>query len=683
MRLEPLESRLTPTTLPSGFGEAVAATGLTEPTSMEFSPDGRLFVLEQTGNVELVRDDGTTWTALHLNVDSQGERGLLGIAFDPNYASNHYVYLYYTNPNAGAASWSTGEHNQLSRFTVNDSNPQQPVFTNEAPILDWNSLSSATNHNGGAILFGADGMLYAGAGDNLQTFTQGGNTYRASQTLGNLLGKQLRIDVSAFNSGEATRDDTTVGHLIPSDNPFVGSATGINQLIYAIGLRNPYTFAVQPGTGKIFINDVGEVTWEEINLSVAGANYGWSGGNTDGFGQSPPGPGVYHNPLLAYNHSGGPANGGSAITGGTFYNPSTAQFPGSYVGKYFYGDIGGNWIRVFDPAHPGTASNPDTSASFATGITGGVVDVAVDSSGHLFYLTYDGKVTEVSYNAPKILTQPTSLTVNQGDAATFQISASGASLTYQWQHLVGANWVDVGTNSPRLTIVDATSANAGAYRAIAANAFGAAISANATLTVQVPTTPTLLQGLKGEYFDFTTRLRSLPDLTGRTPDLTRVESSLNFFPSRLAWAGLDARFNTNFAARFTGFLKVDTPGRYTLALNSNDGSRVWIDGNLVINNNGIHGMVRRTRAITLDAGLHSIQVDYFQNRGPAGLILSWSGPGVARQAIPASQLFHASDSTQARSVITAQSTSTEDRPQVVGSPWAELAQRRRFAKWNG
>ena len=138
---------------------------------------------------------------LHLNVDSQGERGLLGIAFDPAFASNHFVYLYYTNPGAGAAPWATGEHNQLSRFTVDDSDPTRPIFTDEAPILDWDNLSAATNHNGGAIHFGLDGMLYADAGDNVQTFTQGGNTYRVSQTLSDLLGKQLRIDVGAFNSG--------------------------------------------------------------------------------------------------------------------------------------------------------------------------------------------------------------------------------------------------------------------------------------------------------------------------------------------------------------------------------------------------------------------------------------------------------------------------------------------------
>src|SRR5262249_49841203 len=98
--IEFLEDRLTPTTLLPGFTESTVASGISAPTAMDFSSDGRLWVLEQAGNVKLVHNDGTTFTALHLNVDSGGERGLLGIAFDPNFASNHFVYLYYTNPNS-------------------------------------------------------------------------------------------------------------------------------------------------------------------------------------------------------------------------------------------------------------------------------------------------------------------------------------------------------------------------------------------------------------------------------------------------------------------------------------------------------------------------------------------------------------------------------------------------------
>jgi glucose/arabinose dehydrogenase len=396
--LEEMEGRLTPAiTLPAGFTATTVASGVANPTAMDFSPDGRLFILDQSGNVDMVRSDGSLATALHLNVDFEGERGLLGIAFDPNFAMNHFVYLYYTNANPGARPESTGVHNQLSRFTVSDTDPQNPVFTNEAPILDWDNLIAATNHNGGAIHFGADGMLYADAGDNTQTFTLNGQTFRVSQTLNDLLGKQLRIDVANFNNGTAVRDDTTVGHLIPTDNPFVGVATGVNQLIYNLGLRNPFTFAVQPGTGTIFINDVGESTFEEIDKSLPGANYGWSGGNTDGFGQTPPGPGFYQDPLLAYSHTGGPAGGGSAIVGGTFYDPATNQFPESYVGKYFYADLSNPFIRVFDPANPGTAANPDTSQAFATGLPSGSRDLKVDAQGNLYYLSGNGSIIRISY----------------------------------------------------------------------------------------------------------------------------------------------------------------------------------------------------------------------------------------------------------------------------------------------
>jgi glucose/arabinose dehydrogenase len=499
-RLEMLEERAMLAVVLPGFADSTVASGFSGPTAMDFSPDGRLWVLEQSGNVKLVHSDGTTFTALHQTVDSAGERGLLGIAFDPAFTTNHFVYVYYTNTNPGPAgvAWATGEHNQLSRFTVNDSNPLQPTFTNEAPILDWNNLSSATNHNGGAIHFGADGMLYADAGDNVQTFVapQDGNTYRVSQSLDTLLGKQLRIDVSKFNSGVASRDDVAVGHLIPSNNPFVGTATGINQLIYALGLRNPYTFAVQPGTGRILINDVGENTWEEVDDSLAGGNYGWSGGNTDGFGHTPPSfaAGTYHDPLLAYNHSSGSLATGIAIVGGTFYNPTTTQFPNSYVGMYFYEDLNSGWIRYFNPNNPNSAANPDgNSVQVASGIPSGLRDLKVDAAGNLFYLSGgDGTVHKISYQAPKITTQPADQVVTQGQPATFNVVASGlAPLAYQWQHLIGSTWTNVGTNSPTFTISAATTADAGSYRVNVSNTAGSATSNTAALTVNQVATSTV------------------------------------------------------------------------------------------------------------------------------------------------------------------------------------------------
>jgi glucose/arabinose dehydrogenase len=363
------------TTLPSGFTETNVVSGLSNPTNMEFAPDGRLFVLEQGGNVKLVHSDGTTFTALTLTVDSNGERGLLGIAFDPQFASNHFAYLYYTNPQGGGTA--SGVHNQISRFTVNDNDPQHPTFGSETPILDLNDLSSATNHNGGSIHFSTDGMLYAGVGENANPPN--------SQTLDNLLGKFLRINVAGY---VGIRDDTTVGHIIPADNPFVGTASGINQLIYALGLRNPFTFAVQPGTGKIFINDVGQNIWEEIDQAVAGGNYGWP--YSEGFkkpGDQNTSIGTYRDPLLAYNHLGPPPGYNCAIVGGTFYNPPTVQFPRPLIGKYFFEDLCNQWIHIFDPAHPGSLIHPDTSMPFASGDAGNTVALNVDAAGSLYYLS--------------------------------------------------------------------------------------------------------------------------------------------------------------------------------------------------------------------------------------------------------------------------------------------------------
>ena len=150
----------------------------------------------------------STWTALHLNVDSPGERGLLGIAFDPAFASNHFVYLYYTNPNAGAAPWATGEHNQLSRFTVNDSDPQQPDLHERSP--DPRLEQPQRRHQPQRRRDPLRPRRHALRRRRRQRadLHPGRNTYRVSQTLANLLGKQLRIDVGAVQRGASPRATT-------------------------------------------------------------------------------------------------------------------------------------------------------------------------------------------------------------------------------------------------------------------------------------------------------------------------------------------------------------------------------------------------------------------------------------------------------------------------------------------
>lgn len=304
---------------------------------MEFAPDGRLFVAEQAGDLWVIEQGKRLEDPfLSLNVNSTGERGLLGIAFDPDFESNHFLYLYYTT----AAS---PIHNRVSRFTA-DGNSVVPG--SELPILDLENLG-ATNHNGGAIHFGADGKLYVGVGENAVP----GN----SQSTSNRLGKLLRINSDGS---------------IPGDNPGLGS--GLNQSIWAMGLRNPYTFAIQPDSGRIFINDVGQNTWEEINDGLAGANYGWpdSEGPTDD-------PGIT-GPLYAYQHHDGNPTG-CAITGGTFYKPDAMQFPAEYDGDYFFADLCGSWIWRLD-LPSGEASE------FATDLPAAPVDLKVDSAGSLYYL---------------------------------------------------------------------------------------------------------------------------------------------------------------------------------------------------------------------------------------------------------------------------------------------------------
>jgi glucose/arabinose dehydrogenase len=333
--------------LPSGFAETQIA-GLSNPTAMAIHPDGRIFVCQQSGELRIIKNGALLATPFTtLTVNSSGERGLLGIAFDPNYATNRFVYVYYT-------ATTPAIHNRVSRFTANIANQDVAQAGSEVALLDLENLG-ATNHNGGAIHFGPDGKLYVAVGENANS----GN----SQSLANRLGKMLRINSDGS---------------IPADNPttfpnIVGSPTGNNRAIWAVGLRNPFTFSFQPGTGRLHINDVGQNTWEEINLGTAGANYGWPTceGACGSAGMT--------NPIYQYSSASGSE---CAITGGAFYNPTTPTFPAEYIGKYFFADLCAGWMKTIDPLNPpatGAASN------FASAINQ-PVDIQVANDGSLYYL---------------------------------------------------------------------------------------------------------------------------------------------------------------------------------------------------------------------------------------------------------------------------------------------------------
>ena len=348
--------------VPPGFAASVYAAGLTNPTAMEFAPDGSLFVCEQKGTLRIVRG-GTLVSKpfVTLSVDATGERGLLGVACDPGFPANPYVYVYYT-------ATAPARHNRVSRFTAS---ADTALAGSELVLLELDNLSGATNHNGGAIHFGPDGSLYIAAGDN----ASGSN----SQSLTTLLGKILRIKPDG---------------IIPADNPFYLTAAGTNRAIWCLGLRNPFTFAFQPGTGRLFINDVGQNSWEEINNGIAGANYGWP--VTEGYTSNP----LYAAPVFAYPHGPG-TSAGNAIAGGAFYNPDVQQFPAPYAGAYFFGDYVNGWINVL-------RLSDSTVANFASGL-GGVVDLKVRPDGSLYFLTTGGIVTRVTYSPSGAKTERGSL----------------------------------------------------------------------------------------------------------------------------------------------------------------------------------------------------------------------------------------------------------------------------------
>ncbi|MGH7245025.1 MAG: PQQ-dependent sugar dehydrogenase [Phycisphaerales bacterium] len=439
-------------TLPAGFAETKLGT-VNSCTAMAFSPDGKLYTLEQTGAMRVFQGSGTTWTQVApsnnfftgslLTVDSNGERGLLGIAFDPDYSNNHYLYCYYT-------ATTPATHNRISRFTANAAGTQV-VAGSEAVIMDLDNLSTATNHNGGAIHFGPDGKLYVSVGEN----ANGAN----AQSIANRLGKMLRLN-------------PTPGNAIPSDNPssfpnIVGTTSGNNRAIWAVGLRNPFTFAFQPGTGRMYINDVGENTWEEIDAGVAGANYGWRTVE----GPSPANVAGMTYPFLWYHHSnaslGFPTAGftGNVIVGAAFYNAANYTFPADFVNDYFFGDEGGNWIRRYD-------YTTNSVTDFATN-DGGVTDLKVGPDGSLYYLSRGGGgVFRVRYTlalAPYIVTQPVA---NQPITAcapvTLSVVAGGSgTLGYQWQK----NSVDIpGANGPSYSVSSGPLADDSAtYRVIVSN----------------------------------------------------------------------------------------------------------------------------------------------------------------------------------------------------------------------
>lgn len=450
-------------------------TDLTNPTVMTMLPDGRILIGQQAGTVKVFKNGALlSGNALTIPVDASGgdytERGLIGITSDPNFAANGYVYIFYTTTVGGT-------HNKVSRFKMTG-DVIDPA--SETLVTDLDPLSAATNHNGGALHFGLDSKLYIAAGENA--------TPSNAQNLNVTHGKLLRLN-----------SDGT----IPADNPYATDVNVSKRKIWQYGLRNPFTFDVQPGTGKIFINDVGQDAWEEINdATVANKNFGWP--NVEGTTTIT----TYANPVYTYNHGSGNVNG-CAITGGCFFNPVSTNYPSKYIGKFFFMDYCGDWMDVMDPA---TGLKIERFIPNVIGSAPVAVDVAAD--GNLYYLTRNPaalyKIVYSGSSIPDILQNPISQTIAASQTATFSVKAAGVKpFTFRWQK----NGIDIPNAIDSVYKIPAVVAgDAGNYRVIISNTYGADTSSIALLTVSAfnskpvvtfttaPTNNTLFVG--GQVFDF-------------------------------------------------------------------------------------------------------------------------------------------------------------------------------------
>lgn len=420
---------------------------------MAFTPDGRMLVSAQSGSLQ-VRKSGASSTTQALDISgkicSNGERGMLGVAVDPKFSSNHYVYIYYTYNKhracpSGQPTSSENPVNRVSRFTMSG----DTVSKASERILINNIPSPNGNHNGGDVHFGKDGYLYVSVGDGGSDYKNDsgrGGENDASRDTNVLLGKILRV----------TRDGG-----IPSDNPYVGTnsarcgissangrtASGKNcKETFARGLRNPFRMGFDPDASgtKFFINDVGQKAWEEIDAGKKGADYAWNlcegrHDNPDRPGSVNCGSAPYTPPVHDYSHD----SGCSSVTGAAFV-PDGA-WPTSYNKSYLYGDYVCGKIFKLTPKSTGGYSK----TTFASGLgRGGPVAMTFGPSGKsLYYTTYasgdGGQIRSISYTrgnqAPTARIKTPDGSTNYGPQdKEFQFDGSGSSdpdgdpLTYEW-----------------------------------------------------------------------------------------------------------------------------------------------------------------------------------------------------------------------------------------------------------
>mgnify|MGYP003645916590 CR=1 FL=1 len=352
--------------------EAFPGLSFTRPVDFQHAGDksNRIFVVEQRGVISVFQnDEKTTEKVDFLTIENQvedsgGEQGLLGLAFHPNYKSNGYFYVNYTasNPNRTI----------ISRFSVSSINPNKADPASELVLLEYDQPYG--NHNGGQISFGPDGFLYIAVGDG----GNGGDPQGNGQNRKTLLGSILRIDVNHQNG--------STNYSIPEDNPFVNNPEGFREEIYAYGLRNPWRFSFNSENGQLWVGDVGQNSYEEIDIVKKGGNYGWN--TMEGFHCFNADDCNMENlelPIWEYGRS----QGDISITGGFVYHGTAIK---NLQGLYIYADYVSGRIWSLDFSDPKTPVNKELlNADFP------ISSFGIDQNQELYICGFDDKVYTFGY----------------------------------------------------------------------------------------------------------------------------------------------------------------------------------------------------------------------------------------------------------------------------------------------
>ncbi len=668
--------------LPPEFEQTLVVGNLKDPVSMAFAPDGRLFILERiTGNIRILDPDGVLLPEpfATLDVPPQQHRsgGLRSMAFDPDFASNGYIYVFYTK------QFPVKRHNRVSRFTADPNNPDRVLAGSELVLMELpfndHPSGSSGSHNGGAVFFGADGYLYFTTGDGWQAsggYGAGDNV----QSLSTFTGKLFRI----------AKDGS-----IPTDNPFYNQTTGDYRAIWALGFRNPYSGGVHPVTGEIFIYDVGTV-WagnkDYVYKVSAGDNGRHDGGSTVSLGNLIS-PWVF--------------TGSRVISGGAWYYG--ALFPQEYLGSLFVSAWGGDDIKrvnaIDDPtvsgfADDGVADNgpvyvqvgPDgalyylittyttstgaiyrigyngVSRAAAPAITpfGGTYVASVQVSMTTFTedaevrYTLDGSepgIGSTLYSGPVDLTQSATLkarafkdglepstatsavfTIEPGSPPQFtsqppETAVLGAELLYDagasgspdpsFSLVLGPPEASINESSGLLRWTPDTAGPA-QFTIRADNGIGSPADQNFTVDVldvrlaENPPSEDLTSGLHVSIFEGT--IPTSADLRLRQADQAGTLPGLRNDPLGQS---------PHFAARFEGFLIVPETGDYTFFLNANTAARMKLGTELLVEATGAES----DATLGLEAGRHAVTLEFFAQNGAPAFSLEWQGPGFARTAV--------------------------------------------------